>query len=107
MGRILILLMLVGMPLGVARPADAANIVVDAGSGTVLSADAPNRLWYPASLTKLMTVYVALSEIEAGRLRFDDKIKISQNAARQNLLRSGTLGESPPQLIELPPKVRL
>jgi D-alanyl-D-alanine carboxypeptidase len=89
MGRFLILLMLVGMPLGAARPAIAANIVVDAGTGTVLSADAPNHLWYPASLTKLMTVYVALSEIEAGRLRFEDKIKVSQTAARQNPVRFG------------------
>ncbi len=89
MGRFLILLMLVGMPLGAGRPAVAANIVVDAGTGTVLSADAPNHLWYPASLTKLMTVYIALSEIEAGRLRFEDKIKVSQHAARQNPVRFG------------------
>ena len=72
MGRFLILLMLVGMPLGASHPALAANIVVDAGTGTVLSSDAPNHLWDPASLTKLMTVYIALSEIEAGRLRFLD-----------------------------------
>jgi D-alanyl-D-alanine carboxypeptidase len=89
MGRLLILLMLVGMPFGAARPAVAANIVVDAGTGTVLSAEAPNHLWYPASLTKLMTVYVALSEIEAGRLSFEDKIKVSQHAARQNPVRFG------------------
>jgi D-alanyl-D-alanine carboxypeptidase len=89
MGRLLILLMLVGMPLGAAGPAAAANIVVDAGTGTVLSSDAPNHLWYPASLTKLMTVYIALSEIEAGRLSFEDKIKVSQHAARQNPVRFG------------------
>ena len=89
MVRLLILLMLVGMPLGAARPAVAANIVVDAGTGTVLSADSPNHLWYPASLTKLMTVYVALSEIEAGRLSFEDKIKVSQHAARQKPVRFG------------------
>jgi D-alanyl-D-alanine carboxypeptidase len=89
MGRYLILLMLVSMPLSAARPAIAANIVVDAGTGTVLSSDAPNHLWYPASLTKLMTVYIALSEIEAGRLRFEDKIKVSQHAARQNPVRFG------------------
>ena len=88
-GRFLILLMLIGMPFGAAFPAVAANIVVDAGTGTVLSAESPNRLWYPASLTKLMTVYVALREIEAGRLRFDDKIKVSQNAARQNPVKFG------------------
>src|SRR5687767_185481 len=89
MGRFLILLMLVGMPLGAARPAVAANIVVDALTGTVLSADSPNHLWYPASLTKLMTVYVALSEIEAGRLSFEDKIKVSRNAARQKPVKFG------------------
>ena len=83
------LLMMVGAPLGATRPALAANIVVDAGTGSVLSADSPNHLWFPASLTKLMTVYVALSEIEAGRLRFEDKIKVSLHAARQNPVKFG------------------
>ena len=78
---LLVLLVLIALP---ARSATAANIVVDAGTGGVLSADSPNHLWYPASLTKLMTVYVALAEIEAGRLRFEDKIKVSPHAARQN-----------------------
>jgi D-alanyl-D-alanine carboxypeptidase len=81
----LILLALICAPLRTY----AANIVVDAKTGTVLSAEAPNHLWYPASLTKLMTVYIALSEIEAGRLRFEDKIKVSQHAARQNPVRFG------------------
>ena len=58
-GIAVFLLMLSGIPFG----AYAANIVVDAKTGTVLSAEAPNHLWYPASLTKLMTVYIALSEI--------------------------------------------
>jgi D-alanyl-D-alanine carboxypeptidase len=84
-GIVVFLLMLSGIPFG----AYAANIVVDAKTGTVLSAEAPNHLWYPASLTKLMTVYIALSEIEAGRLRFEDKIKVSQHAARQNPVRFG------------------
>jgi D-alanyl-D-alanine carboxypeptidase len=83
------LLMLIGAPLGAACPSLAANIVVDAGTGTVLSAEAPNHLWYPASLTKLMTVYIALSEIEAGRLRFEDKITVSQHAAQQSPVRFG------------------
>ena len=38
------------------RGAAAASLVVDAESGVVLSADAPNHLWYPASLTKMMRV---------------------------------------------------
>lgn len=85
LSRIAILLTLLGAP----HLASAANIVVEAGTGAVISADAPNHLWYPASLTKLMTVYVALSEIEAGRLSFDDKIKVSQHAAGQNPVKFG------------------
>ena len=84
-----VLLLLIGISIGAPRIATAANIVVDAGTGTVLSSEAPNHLWYPASLTKLMTVYIALSEIEAGRLHFEDKIKVSQHAARQNPVRFG------------------
>ena len=72
-----------------ARGAGAASLVIDAATGTVLSADAPNHLWYPASLTKMMTVYVALSEIDAGRLSFDDKIKVSAAAANVSPVRFG------------------
>ncbi|MBL9034913.1 MAG: D-alanyl-D-alanine carboxypeptidase [Rhodospirillaceae bacterium] len=71
------------------RAAQAASLVVDAKSGAVLSADAPNHLWYPASLTKMMTVYVALSEIAAGRLSLDDKIKVSAAAAGVSPVRFG------------------
>ncbi|WP_162916804.1 D-alanyl-D-alanine carboxypeptidase family protein [Dongia deserti] len=85
----ILLLLLIGIAIGTSRAASAASIVVDAGTGTVLSAETPNHLWYPASLTKLMTVYVALSEIEAGRLRFEDKIEVSQHAARQAPVRFG------------------
>jgi D-alanyl-D-alanine carboxypeptidase len=72
---------LLGLCLAERGPARAASLVVDAGTGTVISADAPNHLWYPASLTKMMTIYVALSDIEAGRLSFDDKITVSAHAA--------------------------
>ncbi len=69
--------------------ARAASLVVDVETGQVISSDAPNHLWYPASLTKMMTVYVALSEIEAGRLSFDDKIKVSSYAAGQSPVKFG------------------
>ena len=69
--------------------ARAASLVVDVETGQVISADAPNHLWYPASLTKMMTVYLALSEIEAGRLSFDDKIKVSAYAAGQSPVKFG------------------
>ena len=73
------------------RSAGAAIMVVDAASGAVLSAQAPNHLWYPASLTKLMTVYVALAEIEAGRLALADKLTVSARAASVPPVRFGLL----------------
>jgi D-alanyl-D-alanine carboxypeptidase len=80
---------LTGLFLAASEPARAASLVVDVETGQVISADAPNHLWYPASLTKMMTVYLALSEIEAGRLSFDDKIKISAYAAGQSPVKFG------------------
>ena len=84
-----LLLLLIGTQAALLYSASAASIVIEADSGAVLSAEAPNHLWYPASLTKLMTVYIALSEIEAGRLSFNDKIKVSQRAAKQNPVNFG------------------
>ncbi len=88
-GIAVILLTLIGMPMGASRVASAASIVVEADTGAILSSEAANHLWYPASLTKLMTVYIALSEIEAGHLSFDDKIEISKRAAGQNPVKFG------------------
>jgi D-alanyl-D-alanine carboxypeptidase len=80
---------LTGLFLAGSGPVRAASLVVDVETGQVISADAPNHLWYPASLTKMMTVYVALSEIEAGRLSFDDKIKVSARAANVSPVKFG------------------
>jgi D-alanyl-D-alanine carboxypeptidase len=88
-GIAVILLTLIGMPMGALRAASAASIVVEADTGAILSSDAANHLWYPASLTKLMTVYITLAEIEAGRLGFDDKIEISKRAAGQSPVKFG------------------
>ena len=84
-----VLAILAGLFMAGSAPVQAASLVVDVESGQILSADAPNHLWYPASLTKMMTVYVALSEIEAGRLNFDDKIKVSSYAAGQSPVKFG------------------
>ena len=73
-------------PIDGARAQDAkkikqASIVVDANTGKVLHeqfADAPR---YPASLTKMMTLYMVFSEIEQRRLSFDTKITVSARAA--------------------------
>jgi D-alanyl-D-alanine carboxypeptidase len=69
------------------RPSSAATdfaaIVVDAESGTVLESFAATARWYPASLTKVMTVYLAFEEIEVGRLKLDEQLTVSARAAAQ------------------------
>ena len=63
--------------------ADYAAIVVDADSGAVLESVAATVRWYPASLTKVMTVYLAFEAIGAGRLALDEELTVSAHAAAQ------------------------
>jgi D-alanyl-D-alanine carboxypeptidase len=63
-------------------PAYAA-IVVDANSGTVLHASNPDALRHPASLTKIMTLYMLFERLEAGKLKLDTRLKVSAHAEDQ------------------------
>ena len=60
-----------------------AALLIDADSGNVLYELEANQAWYPASLTKLMTLYMAFSALESGRLRLSDQMNVSSHAARQ------------------------
>jgi D-alanyl-D-alanine carboxypeptidase len=57
-------------------------LVVDADSDQVLMQNEATAPWYPASLTKLMTVYVALDAVRSGKLTFDTPLVMSARAAR-------------------------
>jgi D-alanyl-D-alanine carboxypeptidase len=63
-------------------PAYAA-IVVDANSGTVLHASNPDALRHPASLTKIMTLYMLFERLDAGKLKLDTPLKVSAHAEDQ------------------------
>jgi D-alanyl-D-alanine carboxypeptidase len=63
-------------------PAYAA-IVVDANSGNVLHASNPDALRHPASLTKIMTLYLLFERLEAGKLKLDTPLKVSEHAEDQ------------------------
>jgi len=56
-------------------------MVLDANTGAVLYATAADEPRYPASLTKMMTLYLAFEQVEQGRLSYASRIKISQEAA--------------------------
>jgi len=58
-----------------------ASIVVDAKTGKVLGESNADKLRHPASLTKIMTLYLLFEQIEAGRLKLDSKIPVSAHAA--------------------------
>ncbi|AXI44996.1 D-alanyl-D-alanine carboxypeptidase [Sulfitobacter sp. SK012] len=73
---------LVLVPLS-ARAAPYAALVIDARTGEVLhSRNADTRL-HPASLTKMMTLYIAFEAIERGEISLDTKVKISSHAASE------------------------
>jgi D-alanyl-D-alanine carboxypeptidase len=57
------------------------SLVVDVDSGQTLSENAATEPWYPASLTKLMTTYVALNAVRDGRLTLDTPLTMSARAA--------------------------
>ncbi len=74
--------------LGLVAPASAAEdkyaaLVVDANSGRVLFARNAEAARYPASLTKMMTLYVLFEELDAKRLTLKSQLSVSANAARQ------------------------
>jgi D-alanyl-D-alanine carboxypeptidase len=58
-----------------------AALVVDANSGRTLSANNENQLRHPASLTKVMTLYLLYEQIQKGKVRLNDEITISSHAA--------------------------
>ncbi len=60
-----------------------AGIVIDAKTGKVLYGEDPDGLRYPASLTKMMTLYLTFEALSAGRLTLDTKIPVSANAAKE------------------------
>jgi len=68
---------------GPSHAAPYADIVVDANSGTVLHSTNPDAQRHPASLTKIMTLYLLFEQLEAGKLKLDSPLQVSKEAAGQ------------------------
>jgi D-alanyl-D-alanine carboxypeptidase len=60
-----------------------SSIVVDGNSGSVLQAASPDALRHPASLTKVMTLYLLFERLENGKLKLDSPLKVSEHASEQ------------------------
>jgi D-alanyl-D-alanine carboxypeptidase len=72
-----------------AQAAPYADIVVDANSGAVLHATNPDARRHPASLTKIMTLYLLFEQLEAGKLKLDSALKVSAEASGQTPTKLG------------------
>lgn len=73
-----------------------ASMVMDARNGEVLFSRNANAVLHPASLTKMMTMYVAFEAVEKGEIGLDDMIKVSRRAASE-----------PPSILGLKPGTRI
>lgn len=60
-----------------------SSIVIDAASGKVISSSNADERRYPASLTKLMTLYITFDALDKGKLKLSDRLKVSRHAAGQ------------------------
>ncbi|MCX7320560.1 MAG: D-alanyl-D-alanine carboxypeptidase [Hyphomicrobiales bacterium] len=66
-----------------------ATIMVDGNSGAVLQATNPDALRHPASLTKIMTLYMLFEKLEQGKLTLDTEMDVSQHASMQSPTKLG------------------
>lgn len=61
-----------------------ASIIIDGNSGAVLQSTSPDGLRHPASLTKIMTLYLLFERLESGKMKLDTEMPVSQHAADQD-----------------------
>ena len=80
-----VLLALVMVSLVSVAPAEAApqfsSLTVDARTGKVLYQKDPDGLRHPASLTKMMTLYVLFQDLKSGRIKRTTQLRVSRRAA--------------------------
>jgi D-alanyl-D-alanine carboxypeptidase len=62
----------------------SASIVVDGNTGAVLQASNPDAMRHPASLTKIMTLYLLFERLDAGKIKLDTPLKVSEHASDQD-----------------------
>jgi len=83
---LVVLMKCVGMPaVAAANPV----LVVDATSGSIVHQEGADQRWYPASLAKLMTLYLVFEALDQGRLALNTPLPVSSAAAAQPAVRLG------------------
>ena len=77
----LVVAFLSSMLLGKACYASTSSIMIDAETGKILSQYNADERRYPASLTKLMTLYLTFEALDKGQLKMSDRLSVSRHAA--------------------------
>ncbi|WP_417713320.1 D-alanyl-D-alanine carboxypeptidase family protein [Pseudophaeobacter arcticus] len=80
---VLLSLGMVLIPPTQAQAAAYAAVVVDARTGEVLHSRNADARLHPASLTKMMTLYIAFEAVRNGEISLDQKVRISRNASSE------------------------
>jgi D-alanyl-D-alanine carboxypeptidase len=60
-----------------------SSIIVDGNSGAVLTSNNPDGSRHPASLTKIMTLYLLFERLEANKMNLDTEMNVSEHASEQ------------------------
>jgi D-alanyl-D-alanine carboxypeptidase len=60
-----------------------SSIIVDGNTGATLSANSPDGSRHPASLTKIMTLYLLFERLDAGKMKLDTEMEVSEHASEQ------------------------
>jgi D-alanyl-D-alanine carboxypeptidase len=66
-----------------------SSIIVDGNSGAVLTSASPDGLRHPASLTKVMTLYLLFERLDSGKITLDTEMPVSAHAADQDPTKLG------------------
>jgi D-alanyl-D-alanine carboxypeptidase len=75
-----------------------SSIIVDGNSGATLVANSPDASRHPASLTKIMTLYLLFERLNAGKMKLDTEMQVSEHASEQAPTK---LGLRPGQTIQV------
>ncbi len=60
-----------------------SSIIVDANSGATLASTSPDGIRHPASLTKIMTLYLLFERLDAGKMKLDTEMSVSEHSSDQ------------------------
>lgn len=79
----LVPILVIGLSSAATANAKYSGIVIDAKTGKTLYSDHADALRYPASLTKIMTLYLTFDALKSGRISRSTRIPVSRNAAAE------------------------